>query len=72
MRVDEDGNLATLIDVTNLIVEKSSIDIKTNDLYASCTNGNNKQHNRSIHNINRAGIIDSNQDEKKCCFTEET
>ena len=37
----------------------------------SWLNGNNEIHNRSIHNIVRAGLLDSNQNENKWCCAEE-
>ena len=60
-------------DVNNLIVEKISITMKTSGGYASWINGNNVRHNRSMHNMVREGLIDSNQHEKKwCCAAEKS
>ena len=47
--------------------------MKTSGGYASWINGNNVRHNRSMHNMVREGLIDSNQHEKKwCCAAEKS
>ena len=38
----------------------------------SWTNGNNERHNRSISNMVRSGLIDSNQHTNKWCCESET
>ena len=39
---------------------------------ASCINGMNERHNISIHNMIRAGLLDSNQHANKWCCASET
>ena len=39
---------------------------------ASWTNRNNKIHKRNIHNMARAGLLDSNKHAKQLCCAEET
>ena len=65
MRVDEYGALSNSIDFTNLLVDDFSISMKKNVVDASCINRNNEINNRIIHNMVRAGLIDSNQHENK-------
>ena len=61
MIVDEDGVLENSTDVTNLLVDDFRISVETTGGDASWINENNEKHNISIHNIVRAGLIDSNQ-----------
>ena len=63
VRVDEDIALASSTDVTNLLVDEFKIFMETTGGDASWINGNNERHNRSIHNMKRAGLPDSNQHE---------
>ena len=64
-------HLANSIDVTNLLIDKLKIFMETTGGDESWINGKNKRHNRSIHNMVRAGILDSNQHENKWCYTAE-
>ena len=63
MRVDENVTLANSTDVTNISMESTSGD-------ASSLDGNNRRHNRRIHNMVRAGLLDSNQHKTFCCEVE--
>ena len=65
IRVDEDSALANSIYVTNLIVDKFKKPMETTSGDASWLNWNNEIHNRSIHNMVIAGLLDGNQQEKK-------
>ena len=58
---DEDGALSKSTDVTNLLVDDFSIYMETTGDGASWLNGNNERHNRIIHTIVIAGLIDSKQ-----------
>ena len=64
VRVDEDGALENSTDVTNIIVDDFNIFMQNTGGNASCINENNEIHNRSIHNMVRVGLLDSNQHEK--------
>ena len=71
MRVDKYGALENSADVTNLLFDLLSIDMETTGGDASFINVNNEQHNRSIHNMVRAGLIGINQHENEfCCAAE--
>ena len=61
VRVGEYGSLENSTYVTNLLVDKFNISVETTCGDASYINVNNEQHSRSIHNIVRADLIDSNQ-----------
>ena len=63
-RVSADGASGNSTDVTNLLVDNFSIVTETGG-GDSCINGNNKRHNRSIRNMVKAVLIDSNQHETK-------
>ena len=64
VRVDEDSALEKSIDVKNLRIEEFKISMETTGGDASWINGKNERHNRSIHNMVRSGLLDSNQHEK--------
>ena len=53
--------LTNSTDVTKLFVYDFSIAMETTGGDASCLNGNNELCNRSIHNMVREGLLDSNQ-----------
>ena len=72
VRVDEYGALEKSTDVTNLLVDGFKISTENNGRDASCTNGRNEIHNKSIHNMLRVGLIDINQNANKWCCAEET
>ena len=72
MRVYEYGVLENSTDVTNLLVYEFNISMETTGSDASCFNGKNERHNRSIHNMVIEGLIDSNQHENKCRCEAET
>ena len=61
MRVDEDGTLEKSTDITNILVDDSSIFMETTGGDASCLIGNNERHNTIIHNMVRAGLFDNTQ-----------
>ena len=65
IRVDEDSALEKSTDVTNLLVDELKIFMETTGGDAPWTNNRSERHNRSIHNIVRKGILDSNQHENK-------
>ena len=46
-------------------VDEFNISMETTGGYASWINESNKKHNRTINNMVRSGLIDSNQHEKK-------
>ena len=64
MIFDEDGALANSTYVTNLIFDDFNISMETTGGNESWINENNEIHKRIIHNMVRAGLIDSNQHEK--------
>ena len=64
IRVDEDSELANSKDVTNLLVDEFKISMENNAGDASWLNGKNERHNRSIHNMEREALLDSNWHEK--------
>ena len=66
VRVYEYSALENSTYITNLIVDEFKISMETTGDDASWINGNNEIHNRSIHNMIRAGLLDSNKYEKKC------
>ena len=72
LRVDEDGALANSTDVINLLIEELKISMETTGEDISWLNGKNEKHNRSIKNMVREFLIDSNQHAKKCCCATET
>ena len=57
--VDEDGALENSTDVTNLLFDDFNISMENTVGDASWINVNNGIHNRSIHNMVRAGLINS-------------
>ena len=63
MIVDEDGSLVKSTDVTNLLVDYFRMSMESTGGDASWINVNNERHNKSIHKMFRAGLIDSNQHE---------
>ena len=65
MIVDEDSALENSTDDTNLLIEEFKISMETTGGDASWINGNNKRHNRNIHNMVIAVNIDSNQHSNK-------
>ena len=64
MRVDEDVNLEKSTDVTNLLVDNFNIYMENTGGDVSWPNKKNERHNIIIHNIVRAGLLDSSQHEK--------
>ena len=72
MRVDEDGALGNSTYVNNLLVDEFNISIETTCGDSSWINGKNEIHNISIHNMVRAGLLDSNQHANKWCCEAET
>ena len=72
IRVDEDSALENSTDVTNLIVDELKISMETTGDDASWLNGNNEIHTRSIHNMLRTGLLESNHNEKKWWCEAET
>ena len=64
--------MENLTDVTNLLVNEFKIYIETTGGDASWINVNNERHNRSIHNMVIAGLIDSNQHSNKFCCVVDT
>ena len=58
IRVDEYSELAKSLDATNLLTGDFKISMETNGGDASWLNGNNERHNRSIHNMVRAALLD--------------
>ena len=70
--VDEDGSLVKSTDVTNLLVDYFRMSMESTGGDASWINVNNERHNKSIHKMFRAGLIDSNQHENKWCCAAET
>ena len=65
VRVDGDNAWEKSTDVTNLLVDEIKISMETTGGDASWLNGNNLRHNRSIHNIVKAGLLDINYNENK-------
>ena len=65
MRIDEDGKFKNSTDITKILVDEFSISMKSTGGDASWLNGKNERRNRRIHNMVRAGLIHSNQHEKK-------
>ena len=65
MIVDEDSALENSTDDTNLLIEEFKISMETTGGDASWINGNNKRHNRNIHNMVIAVNINSNQHSNK-------
>ena len=63
--VDKDCSLENSIDVTNLLVKELKISMEITGGDAYFINGNNERHNRSIHNMVRAVLLDSNQHANK-------
>ena len=61
------GALENSTDVTNLIVDDFNTSMETNGGDASWLNRNNERHKISIHNMVGAGLMKSNQHEKKWC-----
>ena len=61
VRVDEYGALEKSTDVTNLLVDDFNISMETTGGDSLWLNGNNERHNRSIHNMVRAGLLESNK-----------
>ena len=61
IRVDEYGALEKSTDVTNLLVYEFKIYMETTGGGANWLNVNNEIHERSIHNMVREGLLDSNQ-----------
>ena len=57
---------------TNLLVDYFNIAMKNTGGDASCLNGNNEIHNRSIHNMFGSGLIYNTQHEKNWCRAAET
>ena len=51
--------------VTNLLVKEFKISMKNNGGGASRINGKNKRHNRSIKNMVRSGLLESDQNANK-------
>ena len=72
MIVDDDGALEKSKYVTELLVDEFNISLENTGGYAWWINGNHERHNRSIHNMVRASLIDSNQHENKCCCEAKT
>ena len=72
IRVDEYSALVNSIDVKNLLIDELKISMETTVGDASWINGNNERHNRSIHNMLRAGLLDINYHENKWCFSVKT
>ena len=64
VRFDEDSALSNSTDVTNLLINEFKISMETTGGDAFWINGKNEIHNKSIHNMVRSGLIDSNQHEK--------
>ena len=64
MRFDDNGALANSTYVTNLLFYDFNISMENNGGEASCINVNNEIHNRSVHNMVRAGLLYINQNEK--------
>ena len=63
--MDKYGAFANSTDVTKLPVDELKISIKTTGGDASWLNGKNEIHNRSIHNMVIAGLLDSIQHANK-------
>ena len=59
-------------DITNLLIDEFEISMETPGGDTSWINGNNERHNRSIHNMVIAGLLDSNKHENKWCCAAET
>ena len=72
MRVYEDGALENSTDVTNLLIDDFNISMETTGGDVSWLNINNEQHNRSIHSMVIAGLLNRNQHENKWCCAAET
>ena len=71
MIVDEDLPQEKSTDVTDFLVDEFNISLKTTSGDASCLNGNNESHNRSIHNMVISDLLGINQHENKwCCEAE--
>ena len=68
MRVDEDGALGNSTYVNNLLVDEFNISIETTGGNASWLNEKNKRHKIIIHNMIRAGLLGSNQNENIWCY----
>ena len=66
-RVDNYSALENTTDVTNLLVDELKISMENTGGDAYCLNIKNERHNRSIHNMVKSGLLDSNQHGKKCC-----
>ena len=64
-RVFEDSALENSTCVINLLVDEFKIYMKNTGGDASWLNGKNERHNRIIHNMVRAALIDSNYHETK-------
>ena len=71
VRADVYSSFANSTDVTNLLVDELKISMETTGGDASWLNGNNKRHNRSIHNMVRAALLYIHQHENKCCCAAE-
>ena len=64
--IDEDSALEKSTDITNLIIDEFEVSMETPGGDTSWINGNNERHNRSIHNMVIASLLDSNKHEDKC------
>ena len=72
MIVDEDLPQEKSTDVTDFLVDEFNISLKTTSGDASCLNGNNERHNRSIQNMVIISLYDSNQHKNKLFCANET
>ena len=61
VRFDEYGDLENSTDITNLLVDDFNISTENTCGDASCPNGKNEKHTIIIHNMVRAGLLDSNK-----------
>ena len=70
--VDKDSALSNSTDVTNLLFDDFKISMETTGSDDSWINVNNERHNRRIHNMLIAGLLDINNHKNKSCCAAET
>ena len=69
---DEDGALENPTDVTNLLVDELKIPMENTGGDSPWINGKNERNKRSIQNMVRSGLIESNKHSNKWCCAAET
>ena len=72
VRVDKNSALENSTDVTNLLIGEFKTSMETTCGYAYYLKRKNERHNRSIHNMLRVGLLDSNKHGLKWCCAAET